>query len=78
MSDTNKQLMQLIQDVAVIGERMNEKNKKIISLQEKTEELEANIKLLENNSFHHAKPYMVCVPSEVWAKIFSPTTKIDE
>jgi len=42
----------------------------IEELQSKVDELEAALALLDKNNFQHAKPYMVCVPTEVWRKVF--------
>ena len=39
MSDTTKQLMQLIHDMGVISERMDAKNRRIEQLEAKVEEL---------------------------------------
>jgi len=39
-------------------------------LQAKVEELTARLNLLEANNFQHSKPYMACVPIEIWAVAF--------
>ena len=44
--------------------------KSIVAYQQIESELEGRLTLLENNNFPHAKPYMVCVPVEVWRKAF--------
>jgi hypothetical protein len=41
-----------------------------LKLQAKVEELTARLNLLEANNFKHSKPYMVCVPREIWAVAF--------
>jgi chromosome segregation ATPase len=42
----------------------------IAQLQAKVEKLTARLDLLEANNFQHSKPYMVCVPKEIWAVAF--------
>ena len=39
-------------------------------LKAKVEALTARLDLLEANNFQHSKPYMVCVPKEIWAVAF--------
>jgi chromosome segregation ATPase len=50
---------------------------RIEDLQAEVEKLEAALALLDKNTFQHAKPYMVCVPTKVWRKVF-PALKEDE
>ena len=50
-----------------------ERFKQLWAAEAKVEELEAALKrlaLLEANNFPHAKPYMVCVPTEIWEVAF--------
>ena len=44
-----------------------------INMQATITELEGYLNLMEKNSFHHNKPYMVCVPKEIWNRVFRAT-----